>query len=291
MYSRRVRFTAAAAGLCLTVTVRSCVLLLINMADDYGYSVGRLLRQDQFWLGLITAGAGILFGIIAMHFARVERRLEQKQRDRIAERLVAKIEGQIASQDADSEIQPFALYLRPFGLEKAIRKWRIGLTGFKTFFLETDKVNFEHFLVEIFNSLDLVLISFGFHDGQVGAGRVNTSDIEWIDRFRKLADRATAIVVVPGSQPGIIEEIRWLRERNLLAKTIFFKPRWYPRVAWQKMAQFYEDEGGIKFPAFSPKQIAFRVDSDGKCHEITWWRTGLWRRVSARQMRALLDPL
>jgi hypothetical protein len=289
MYSRRVRFSAIAAGLCLASAMRSGIRVVIKTFDGYGrYSVLGFLEQDQVLLGIGFVGAGIALGAIAMYYARAERRVEQEQRDRIAERLAAKVERQVASLQPGGEIQSFALYLRPFVLEKAIREWKIGAGSFKTFFLETGKVNFEHFLLEIFSSLDVVQVSIGSPDGQEGAGRVITADTEWSDRFRKLADRASTIVVVPGVQPGIIEEIRWLRARGLLGKTAFFKPKWYPRTAWQTMKQLYEDEGGIELPAFSSRQISFRADPAGKCCGVTWWRTGLWRRLTERQMRTLL---
>ncbi len=303
MYSKRVKFTAVVAGLCLAEAAQSGVFIGIKWLEytsdvsfwkKYGgtgrYSLLDFLKhaQDRILLSVVFVGVAAVIGAIAMHYARIERRIEQEQRDRIAERLAAKIERQVASLKAGSEIQPFALYLRPFALEKTIREWKIGTGSFKTFFLETGKVNFEHFLLEIFNSLDIVLIGIGFPDGQEGAGHVTTTDIEWSDRFRKLADRAAAIVVVPGTQPGIIEEIQWLKESGLLMKTIFFKPKWYPRIAWQKMRQFHEYKRDIELPAFSSKQVTFRVDSSGRCCDVTLWRTGLWRRVTERQMRSLL---
>src|SRR6476620_12089227 len=106
MYSKRVRFTAIAAGLLLAQAMRSGIHLAIDMHGGV-YSVRGLFKKYQFLIGLISACVGIVVGTIAMYYARVERRLEQEQRDRVAERLVAQIERQFASPHTSREIQPF----------------------------------------------------------------------------------------------------------------------------------------------------------------------------------------
>lgn len=99
------------------------------------------------------------------------------------------------------------------------------------------------------------------------------TDTTWRERFRQLAERATTIVVVPGVQSGILSEIRWLRVSGLLVNAIFFKPRGYPREAWEKMKEFYENEEDIEFPDYSPKQLSFRMYSSGRCHDVSTWNS------------------
>jgi len=284
MYSRRVKFIAGVAGFLVVGALQNGAMGVLKF-----FAYGRF--GDTLGLSALLFGAGILIGNVAMHFARSERKLEQEQRDRLAQRLAAKIERRIAEDIPGSAVPPFALYLRPFAIEKAIRGWKLGTGTSKKFFLETGKMNFDYFLQEHLSYLDITLISIGLPDDQEGAGRVVTTDPLWRERFHQLAEHAKTIVVVPGTQAGILAEIRWLRVTALLVNTVFFKPNGYPRADWQKMKEFYKNEEDIEFPDYSPKQISFRMYSSGRCYELLTWHTvyrvGVMKRGAA-QMRSLL---
>lgn len=287
MYSRWVKFIAGVAGSC----VGGALLYgAIDVLELFVY--GRL--GDTFRVSAPLFGAGILLGCIAMHYARMERKVEQEQRDRLAQRLATEIERRIAEGVSGSAISPFALYLRPFTLEKEIRGWKLGTGSSETFFLETGKMNFDYFLQEHLSYLDIPLISIGLPDDQEGAGHVITTDPLWRERFHQLAERAKTIIVVPGIQAGVLAEIRWLRVTGLLVNTVFFKPKGYPRADWQKMKEFYEEEEDIEFPDYSPKQLSFRMYSSGRCYELLTWHTVYRKSVMKRgvdQMRTLLASM
>jgi hypothetical protein len=158
------------------------------------------------------------------------------------------------------------------------------------FFLESGNMNFDYFLQDNLNYLDMSLVSIGLPNDQEGAGRI-TTDATWYKQFEQLAAFAKAIFVVPGIQEGITTEIRWLRSTDLSVKVVFFKPKRYPRTAWKEMKEFYEKEDGIEFPDYSSKHLSFRIHPSGKYYDLLTW-PNLYREAMGKlgkdRMRALL---
>ncbi len=198
----------------------------------------------------------------------------------------------LAKQLADGEIQnlpngaPFALYLRPFALEKFLRQPKRFFTVFFR-----DVVNFDFVLQEYFRGMEMLMISIGATNEEPGAGHVMTDDTVWRERFRTLATRAHTIVVVPGVQPSIRSEIRWLRDANLLSKAIFFKPGPYPSPYWQSAQEVFKTEEGIHLPDWMPRQVSFRLNSSGQAYDVMAWEN-VYRnkaiQAGLKQMRDLL---
>jgi hypothetical protein len=254
------------------------------------FVIGHTFRDADFQLACFLYMTGIVIGCITMHFARTERKAEQERRDKLAQRIAVEVEHCIATNSHIRKAPAFVLYLRPFALEKTIRGWKLIVSGFKMFFLESGNMNFDYFLQDNLNYLDMPLISIGLPDDQEGAGRVTTDDM-WYERFERLAAYATAIFVVPGFQKGIKAEIRWLRSSGLLTNVVFFKPKRYPRTAWQEMKEFYEKEDGIEFPDYSSKHLSFRIHSSGKCYDLLTWPNlyrGAMGKLGKNRVRSLL---
>lgn len=311
MYSRRVKFLASLAALLLTTALQRGCFVVLDLArypaerallerytgrsQSYflDFFIRHTFRGDNFQLASFLIVAGIVIGYITMHYARSERKVEQKRRDKLAERIATQVEQRIAKIPLGSKVPVFVLYLRPFALEKTIRGWKLVVGGFKMFFLESGKMNFDYFLQNNLDYLDIPLVSIGLPDDQEGAGRIAT-DATWYKRFERLADCAKAVFVVPGIQDGIKAEIRWLRSSGLLVNVIFFKPRRYPRTAWEAIKEFYEREDGIEFPDYSSKHLSFRIDPAGKSYDLLTWPTlyrGAMGKLGRNQMRALLATL
>lgn len=254
------------------------------------YFIEHTFQSAQFQSASFLFVVGIAIGFIAMHYARGERKVEQEQRDKLARRIAAEVEHCIAEGPYGRKVPVFVLYLRPFALEKTIRRWKLVVGSYKTFFLESGNMNFDHFLQDNLNYLDIPLISIGLPDEQEGAGRI-TTDAKWYKRFERLANCARAIFVVPGIHDGIKAEIRLLRSSGLLVNVVFFKPKRYPRAAWEEMKEFYEKEVGIEFPKYSSKHLSFRIHPSGKYYDLLVWNTlnrGAMRKLDKDQMRALL---
>lgn len=225
----------------------------------------------------------IKFGYWLVH-DHPKRMAEQRARDWLAQEIAEKTERQILSNIlAGKEIAPFALYLRPFAFERQ---------KLSHLFVAPEISNFDRILQDHYKSLDTVLISIGTPNYKEGAGHVVTTDDSWRERFRQLAERATTIVVVPGIQPGIMSEIRWLRVSGLLVNSVFFKPVGYPKDEWVKMQELYEQEEDIELPDYSRKQLSFRMYSSGKCYNVKLWSSVYFphkRRRGRDQMKALLS--
>jgi hypothetical protein len=282
IYSKRVWFIVAAAGLCAKLVFQQGLLTVLRSLSDTSNA------QNGILLCLVLGGLWLTARGLARFFARAERGAEQEQRNRLAERLATAVEH---GDPQGGQIQPFALYLRPFALERSLQG-RVHRAGSEEMsFLESGAVAFDRFLQEHLDYLDLPLISIGIDRLREGAGNVPTTDEEWLDLFRKLAGHATAIFVVPGMSNGILEEVHWLKENGLLAKTVFFKPAGYSRAAWQKLRVFHEGEKGMEFPEYSAKQVSFRLGSAGGCQDVQTWPVVSDKQAMKRsvgQMRALL---
>jgi hypothetical protein len=204
------------------------------------------------------------------------KKMEQAERDRLAQKIAEETERRLISGIlSGDDISPFALYLRPFALETVFREYPEELILPHTALVPLSlrrKVNFDFILLEYFNALDMTLISIGAPNDKEGAGHVLTTDALWQERFHQLAKRATTIVVVPGIQPGIMAEIRWLRWTPFLAKAIFFKPKEYPKADWEIMQETYKRKEGIGLPDYSPSQLAFRLYQSGGYYQLWTWR-------------------
>lgn len=226
-----------------------------------------------------------LIGVIRTLKERYERRVEQSERDRLAQQIA---DGRLIPDIlSGSNPLPFALYLRPFALEEWLREYQVLSLFFP------DKVHFDFILHKHLRDLGILLVSIGAPDGKVGAGHVSAPESLWTKRFRELAKRATTIIVVPGIHAGIMSEIRWLRAAGLLDKTVFFKPTGYPKIYWQKTHEFYRHHEGIEFPGYSLKQLSFRIHSSGRCYDLIEWGNRVFRRrkreIAEAQMRAVLS--
>jgi hypothetical protein len=202
MYSWRVKFLAGLASISFVGALLEGLFALVQASPTGG--------RDPF-LGMLFVAVGCVVGFVSMHFASMERRVEQEFRDRSAQRLAEKAELRAARMFLDGSDSPFVLYLRPFALEKAVRRWRGGLPTSESFFLEGGWKSFDSYIQEIVANDNLSLVKIGCRSSDEGAGSVVTSDATWREVFRQLAGRATTIVVVPGMEAGIRAEIRWLR--------------------------------------------------------------------------------
>jgi hypothetical protein len=236
---------------------------------------------------------GVVLAIKTRRAARVERREDQERRDKLAQQLAAETELAVSESIAHGSPLPFVLYLRPFCLEATFRERRKEIGWFGNLLLGSGKMNFDFFLQADLKDINVLLVSIGVPNEKEGAGHIVTTDASWRDRFRKLAEWAKTIVVVPGMQAGILAEIRWLRVSGLLVNSVFIKPKGYPLDEWETMREFYEDEEDVEFPAYSRKQLSFRMYSSGICYDIRrWsWQIAVSKKQKKRgrdEMRALL---
>lgn len=254
-------------------------------------------NHDMNFIIFIIIISSIIALLARLHrFAeRPLRKEEQAERDRLAREIAEEPESRfILDILSGGDISPFALYLRPFALERIFGEYQKELMLPHTLLVQMllrQKVSFDFILQNHFSSFDMTLVSIGAPTGEEGAGHVVTTDASWQETFRKLAKRARSIVVVPGIQPGIMSEIRWLRFSGLLVKTVFFKPKEYPEAEWRKVQELYEQKECIDLPEYSPKQLSFRLYSSGRHYDLITWKTVYRkskRELGEAQMRAIL---
>jgi len=69
------------------------------------------------------------------------------------------------------------------------------------------------------------LVALGEPGEQVGAGRISSDEVAWRDNFRRLADQAINILLLPSTHEGTSEEfLHILGHDDLLSKTLFLLP-------------------------------------------------------------------
>ncbi|HEV7671050.1 MAG TPA: hypothetical protein VGS22_21240 [Thermoanaerobaculia bacterium] len=218
-------------------------------------------------------GVAMACGMLARLLSRNDRRLEQEERDRRAQRIA----DEVSTRNYQTVMVhggqiPFALYLRPFAVEGQLRNRHSWVSLITTRPFEPYKKGFDFEISKYFEGIGILLICIGVH-GSEGAGQVITDDATWLTRFRELAQSAESIVVVPGCQPGIIAEIRWLRVTGLLVRTVFFKPKGYPRSEWVRASKALEEEDDIVLPGYVSKTVSFRLYSSGNPNQILTWKS------------------
>jgi hypothetical protein len=274
-YSRATKILAALAGfLFIQAFFRSCAAL-VQWANPVYVDVNEQrvelpVGTSRYWMVALFLMAGAGVGVVVTFLARTLREESQKLRDQIAQRLADEAHRHMASIAAGEKIDAFVLYLRPFRVEKHLHTAASFLSP-RTYFLHP-RVRFDYVLHERLSAKGIPLLAIGIPGDEQGAGNVSVSDAEWRDRFRELAHLARTIVVVPGRQPGITSEIRWLRVSGLLGNAVFFKPNGYPRREWETLRTAYETEEDIELPEYSPQQISFRLYSSGIAHDVHIWR-------------------
>src|ERR1041384_4565570 len=195
---------------------------------------------------------------------------EQAENDAAAKRIEIEIDQDTSS---DETTIPFALYLRPFALERFVRgqrKW-VPFDADKPISTSA-QIDFDYFLQEHYHGFGLHLVSLDAKGTSQGAGHVITDDVHWFNKFCRLAIHAKVIIVIPGTSLGTLEEIRWLTKSELLNKTIFLKPQGYPRDEWKRTSDYFREKEGMDFPSYSRLLMSFRINKDGSYHHNETWK-------------------
>jgi hypothetical protein len=167
------------------------------------------------WKYMIVA---LILGVSARWCFRKGRANEQIQRDN---------QGAVIVRDLKQGIhRDYYLYLRPFSLDLAAseKNPEYSPSPFVVNFYTQDQSEF--FETEFSEAMrsSIPILSIGRKGELVGASRVETSDEEWQSLFILLAARARGIFLFPGSSTGSLKELLWLRDNNLLSKTVCLQP-------------------------------------------------------------------
>ena len=231
---KRLRFRPGAR----TFAFYAAALFLIPLGEiailflaDY---IDRFLPDAFGFLYVILLWGWPIFAIVCIRrlSSRVrtwEQRVFQEVRDHTA----AKIERQVFLTDSQQSLDPYFLYLRPFvstGGLPLVTESKTSTTS-KSLYISQPMFS-SHDTTEDLETVlartvlpDGMLLALGRPGEQIGAARIALDDETWIAHFRRLAEHARAIFLLPSTHPGTQLEIAEIFEREpWLKKTIFVIP-------------------------------------------------------------------
>lgn len=229
--------------------------------SDTAHSYPR--REDWAWYAFLAIPAFMLVGFI-VHVVHEES--VQSARNRTARIIEEKVRtGQYEGR--------YFLYLRPFSSTGAIKVGNPEKDHTPAFFLPFNwHVSWRLELEQVFSDALASkgpLIALGSPGEHFGAGRLPVEEQVWQETVKNLARNAQGILVLPSHHPGTRWEIAWLRENNLLEKTVFIMP---PAESKKRRARQWDhwlasastlQKVGVFLPEYAPTGLLFAVRNDG----------------------------
>jgi hypothetical protein len=210
---------------------------------------------NKFWYNEIRYGGRWDFG-------------GQERRDQAAAVVLAYAKG-------GAQNLACCLYLRPFDSTDRLPVQNMSAAGMDASAQDTD---FEMILRKAIERPDrlfrsswlptLTLIGLGYGEPMLGAGRAYSTDAEWKEAFKALAQAVRLIVAVPSAHPGTLFELSWLAEHDMWAKTILAMPEAvHPEQEtierrWND-ARAAASAAGIVLPPYDRKGLLFKIDASG----------------------------
>jgi hypothetical protein len=127
---------------------------------------------------------------------------------------------------------------------------------------EPDKIDIETLLSDAFPP-ESPLVGLGEPGEAIGVGRITTPDAEWQRDVQKLAHAAQSILVIPSNHAGTQWELNYLKEQNLLSKSIFVMP---PDSSDEIVSNWNRSSTQVPIwmPPYSGKGMLYTVNPDGK---------------------------
>ncbi|MCP4622332.1 MAG: hypothetical protein GY850_02260 [bacterium] len=190
-------------------------------------------------LSLATGGAG-----------KLNLKRHQKYRDQRAENIL---------QDIRSSKKPatFSFYLRSFDTTGKLLEILERKSVMPFQYDDTDLETFIACAVEPFASL----LALGMKGEQIGAGRIESDENSWERTMELLAKKAKFLFVIPYDSDGAKTELKFIRNNNLLKKTIFIMPpQAVKQLNWAeqwKRATKGVEEYDYKLPSYNPNGMIF----------------------------------
>jgi hypothetical protein len=236
------------------------------------------LLELPIWYHLATIAFPALCAPSAKLLSRSHRQTEQSKRDRRAAQILKILRASRGAAAGD-----FSLFLRAFETTGRMpfesSFWESGMfvgSGMDVR-SEDDKMgDFEAGLAEAVEK-ETPLVALGRPGEQLGAGRALTTDEQWQEDLRLLANHAKSIFLLPSSRPSVIWELNFLIESRLLEKVVWVQPPrrllwWLPigrdrsydwKPTWTAMGK-YAAERSIEFPPYNNQGSIFTVSNEGR---------------------------
>ena len=174
----------------------------------------------------------------------------QKYRDRRAESILNSI---LTSNSPN----PFSLYLRSFDTTGKLLEILEKKTVLPFTYDDTDLETFIACAVEPYAPL----IALGIKGEQIGAGRILCDGSNWENCMEILAKNAKIIFAIPYDTDGTKTEINFIKNNNLIRKTIFvMPPQAVKNLDWKKQwekATYGIEKFGFNLPRYNPAGMLF----------------------------------
>ena len=229
-----------------------------------------------FLIAFLFLGIRFLYSIIL-------NKINQNIRDRFAQNLLD------ASKNSDN-LENYSLYLSHFFKKEP---FQIELKGLQhKVEIEEQYNNVECLITE---TLEFItpLVSAGYRDNHLGAGKVQISESEWHTDLFFLAKNALFLIAIPFGASGIKKELEWILENKFLTKTIFIMPpislhQDEARNLWENVVISYADFG-FDIPEYDSDGLLFAYNSNKEIMVAEKVKDILDPEIFATHIKILLD--
>jgi len=226
------------------------------------------------WIIAVAIAWGMLF--IQQVGQWLIRRIDQEQQEKLLE---------LGQEIRRGKAAPFALYLRPFWSDAALKQSHTHLNDPidpSSISNPSGEVHIESLLMKLCIRKGMPLIKLGAltnESPERGAASLDTGDA-WFEEVIRLASRANFIFLVPSATQGTLQEIAWLKDSGHLERTVVIIPPQYMlksvKAQWEAVAPELQNLQ-LEIPSESVFTGMFRWKIDGgidkKTTVVSWGRT------------------
>lgn len=221
-------------------------------------------RSEEIFSYLWNMAAGFSFvvllvgGGLGRWFEQSYKRWHQKLRDGRAQ--------MIFRQAKQGNAGDYSLYIRAF--ETTGQMGYDDGSGMEFFGVDArpdQTVDLESVLAQVVEA-EMPLVALGEPGEQFGVGRLKTTDQQWQDDLKVLAENALILFAIPSDRPGTLWELDFIREKGYLRKTIFIMP---PKergkaLSWaEKWQQIASGVKQLQLPSYEKGGLIFSLKDDG----------------------------
>lgn len=193
----------------------------------------------------------LLATIVILRLARgvVHARLIKKQ---VYRNSLVVSEFDRAQSDGQRSAGPFILYLRSFAQDNKITIGNFSFEATLTYALPNPRV-----------------VALRPNVRRLGSVPAPPTTGPWLVQVEELAHEASLVLLIPFPTPGVLLEIGMLREKKLLAKTLFITPpdpkgsKGNIAKSWEQLRSL-EEMRELEIPPYLPSGCIFGLDNDGR---------------------------
>lgn len=227
-------------------------------------SLMAFVRSEQMFSYAWNMAVGFSFVVIAVGgglgrwFEQSYKRWHQKLRDGRARTIFRQAKQGTAGD--------YSLYIRAFETTGQMAyDDGSGLPFFGVDARPDQTVDLEAALAEVVEA-EIPMVALGEPGEHFGVGRIKTTDQQWQDDLRVLAEKALVLFAIPSDRPGTLWELDFIREQGFLRKTVFIMPPKAQRKAMPWAEKWQQITSGVKhlqLPPYEKHGLVFALKDDG----------------------------